>query len=41
MSEQDDFNTLLGFFKALGNENRLKIVAILAEEACTVRDLAQ
>jgi predicted transcriptional regulator len=41
MSEQDDFNTLLGFFKALGNENRLKIVAILAEEACTVRDLAE
>lgn len=35
------FDMLLGFFKALGNENRLKIVAILAEQEMTVRDLAQ
>jgi DNA-binding transcriptional ArsR family regulator len=37
----DDFDTLLGFFKALGNESRLKIIAILADEECTVRELAQ
>ncbi len=41
MSDQDDFQMLLGFFKALGNESRLKIIAILAEGECTVRELAQ
>lgn len=37
----DDFQKLLTFFKALGNENRLKIVAMLAERDYTVRELAQ
>jgi hypothetical protein len=37
----DQFETLLSFFKALGNESRLKIVAILAEEECSVRELAE
>lgn len=36
-----NFETLLSFFKALGNESRLKIVAILADGECTVRELAQ
>jgi DNA-binding HxlR family transcriptional regulator len=39
--DQQDFQTLLGFFKALGNESRLKIIAMLAEGECTVRELAQ
>lgn len=37
----DDFETLLSFFKALGNESRLKIVAMLAESELTVREIAQ
>ncbi len=41
MSDQDNFQTLLSFFKALGNENRLKIMAMLAEQESTVRELAQ
>ena len=40
-TEQQDFQTLLSFFKALGNENRLKIMAMLAESESTVRELAQ
>lgn len=31
---------LLGFFKALGNESRLKIIALLAEGELTVREIA-
>jgi len=41
MTEQQDFQALLSFFKALGNENRLKIMAMLAESESTVRELAQ
>lgn len=37
----EDFDRLLTFFKALGNESRLKIVAILADGDCTVRELAE
>ncbi|MEM8778865.1 MAG: metalloregulator ArsR/SmtB family transcription factor [Cyanobacteria bacterium P01_G01_bin.49] len=35
-----DFNTLLNFFKALANENRLKLVGILSQTECSVEDLA-
>lgn len=41
MGEPEDFAHLLEFFKALGNESRLKIVALLAERDYTVRELAQ
>jgi hypothetical protein len=41
MNETDDFQKLLGFFKALGNESRLKIVALLADGDLTVRELAE
>lgn len=37
---QDEFETLLNFFKALGNESRLKIIGILANRECTVSELA-
>lgn len=37
---QEDFDTLLNFFKVLGNENRLKLVGILAGGDYTVRELA-
>jgi hypothetical protein len=37
---QEDFQTLLNFFKILGNENRLKLVGILANGDYTVRELA-
>jgi hypothetical protein len=37
---QEDFETLLNFFKALGNESRLKIIGILANRECTVSELA-
>ena len=37
---QPEFETLLNFFKALGNESRLKIVGLLAERERTVGDLA-
>lgn len=41
MSEHNDqFDKLLQFFKVLGNENRLKIVGLLAEEAWNVGELA-
>ena len=35
-----DFDTLLNFFKALANENRLKLVGILSQTECSVEDLA-
>lgn len=35
-----DFDTLLNFFKALSNENRLKLVGILSQAECSVEDLA-
>lgn len=41
MGDTEDFNRLLEFFKALGNESRLKIVALLADRDYTVRELAQ
>ncbi|MCC7447197.1 MAG: metalloregulator ArsR/SmtB family transcription factor [Anaerolineae bacterium] len=37
---QEEFETLLNFFKALGNESRLKIIGMLANRECTVRELA-
>jgi len=37
---QEDFQTLLQFFKALADENRLKIVGILADQECSVEELA-
>ena len=37
---QEDFDTLLQFFKVLAHENRLKIVGILAERECGVEELA-
>lgn len=39
MGDQD-FNTLLRFFKALANENRLRMVGILVERECGVGELA-
>lgn len=39
--EQTKFDMLLNFFKALGNESRLKIVGILANRECTVSELAE
>ena len=37
---QLNFDTLLNFFKALANENRLKLVGILSQSECSVEDLA-
>ena len=37
---QPEFDTLLNFFKALGNESRLKIIGLLAERERTVGELA-
>ena len=39
MGDQD-LNTLLRFFKALANENRLRMVGILVERECGVEELA-
>ena len=39
MGEQD-LDTLLQFFKALANENRLKLLGILADRECGVEELA-
>lgn len=36
----DEFEELLGFFKALGDEKRLKIVALLAQKSLCVEELA-
>ena len=38
---QEDFEMLLNFFKVLGNESRLKIIGILANQECTVKQLAE
>ena len=40
MEQQPEFDTLLNFFKALGNESRLKIIGLLAEHERTVGELA-
>ena len=37
---QEQIDALLRFFKALANENRLKILAILASRECCVEELA-
>lgn len=37
---QEEIETLLQFFKALGNENRLKMLGILANRECGVSELA-
>jgi predicted transcriptional regulator len=37
---QVEFETLLQFFKALANENRLKILGLLAQRECSVDELA-
>src|SRR6266567_4041129 len=37
---QEEFQTLLLFFKALADENRLKMIGILAEQECSVEELA-
>jgi DNA-binding transcriptional ArsR family regulator len=37
--EQEKIETLLTFFKALGNESRLKVIGTLANRECTVNDL--
>ncbi len=41
MDEIDQRNTLLTFFKALADENRLKIVGLLAQQPNSVENLAQ
>jgi DNA-binding HxlR family transcriptional regulator len=40
MSQQEQFDTLLQFFKVLGNESRLKILGLLANDERTVGELA-
>jgi hypothetical protein len=40
MMGQEEFETLLNFFKALGNESRLKIIGLLANREYTVGELA-
>lgn len=37
---QEEFDMLLQFFKALANENRLKILGILANRECSVQEIA-
>ncbi len=37
---KEQFQTLLRFFKALADESRLKIVGILANQECSVEELA-
>jgi len=41
MPPQTQFQELLGFFKALGEPNRLKIAGLLAKQPATVEQLAQ
>lgn len=41
MSEQQQFDELLAFFKALADENRLKIIGLLAGKPYTVEALAE
>ena len=38
--EREEIETLLQFFKALGNENRLKMLGILTNRECGVSELA-
>ncbi|MBH8565817.1 metalloregulator ArsR/SmtB family transcription factor [Nostoc sp. CENA67] len=38
--KREQFQTLLQFFKALADESRLKIVGILANQECSVEELA-
>src|SRR5689334_9477071 len=38
--EPEEFETLLNFFKVMGNESRLKIVGLLANRDYTVSELA-
>jgi DNA-binding transcriptional ArsR family regulator len=38
--DQPDTGTLLQFFKALANENRLKVLGLLAQRECSVEELA-
>lgn len=40
MTDQDQINSLLNFFKALADENRLKIVGLLAQKPASVEALA-
>jgi len=40
MTDQEQINTLLNFFKALADENRLKIVGLLAQKPSSVEALA-
>jgi DNA-binding transcriptional ArsR family regulator len=40
MTGIEQFQTLLRFFKALADESRLKIVGILANQECSVEELA-
>ncbi|GAP21585.1 metalloregulator ArsR/SmtB family transcription factor [Leptolinea tardivitalis] len=40
MTQEDQFEKLLAFFKALADENRLKIIGLLASRSYTVEDLA-
>jgi len=37
---QEEFQSLLRFFKALGDESRLKILGLLANQECSVEELA-
>ena len=37
---ENEMSTLLQFFKALANENRLKILGVLAQRECSVEELA-
>ena len=39
--EQENFNTLLNFFKVLGNETRLKMLGFLANDELSVGELAE
>jgi predicted transcriptional regulator len=39
--EQENTNELLAFFKALADENRLKIIGLLAQQPYTVEKLAE
>jgi predicted transcriptional regulator len=41
MTANEKVDTLLGFFKALSDANRLKIVALLAQEPLSVEQLAE
>lgn len=40
MNDLERFRTLLGFFKALGDKNRLRLVGLLLDHSYTVEELA-